>query len=377
MLDKSRGETAMRRHYIDNLRWLTLLILVPYHTAMAWNVWNEPNYIFFEANRAISSIVVFFSPFFMPLLFVLAGISTRLALRKRTGGQYLAERAKRLLAPFLFGTLVLMPVMTFIADRFNYSYSGGFFEHYGVFFTKFTDLTGADGGFSMGQFWFLLYLMVISAAGIGIIKLPDRLNVKTDKTLPFWGVLLLGLPLPLLGELLSIGGKSLAEYLYLFMLGYFVFSADEVINKAEKYRWPLLSAGLTASAVNVYLFLWSGRELPVLNTAAKFIAEWTMIIALLGMAKRYLNTEGRVSAYMSRRSFLVYIWHFIWVVLFQYLLYAQFGNNTLLLFAGTTVLAFIATFICSEITLRIPALCFLTGTKHMKNNKMESKGGLL
>ncbi len=37
---------GMRKHYIDNLRWIILLILIPYHTSMAWNVcafsfWNN------------------------------------------------------------------------------------------------------------------------------------------------------------------------------------------------------------------------------------------------------------------------------------------------------------------------------------------------
>ena len=152
----------MRKYYIDNLRWLILLVLIPYHIAQAWNTWNEPNYIFFEGNRFISSIIVFFSPYFMPLLFLLAGISTRYALKKRTGREYLTERVKRLLVPLLFGTIVLMPVMTYIADLFHNSYNGGFIQHYAVFFTKFTDLIGADGGFSFGQFWFILYLFIIS-----------------------------------------------------------------------------------------------------------------------------------------------------------------------------------------------------------------------
>ncbi len=71
----------MRKHYIDNLRSILILILIPYHAAMAWNVWEEPNYIFFDGNRIISSIVVFFSPFFMAALFMLAGISTCFALK--------------------------------------------------------------------------------------------------------------------------------------------------------------------------------------------------------------------------------------------------------------------------------------------------------
>ncbi len=53
----------MRKHYIDNLRWLILLILIPYHAAQAWNTWGAELY-FFEGNRAISSIIVFFSPYF-------------------------------------------------------------------------------------------------------------------------------------------------------------------------------------------------------------------------------------------------------------------------------------------------------------------------
>lgn len=182
----------VRKHYIDNLRWLILLILIPYHAAQAWNTWDEPNYIFFEGNRAISSIIVFFSPYFMPVLFVLAGISTKLALQKRTKKEYLIERVKRLLVPLLFGTIFFMPIMTYLADKFHSSYQDGFVEHYAVFFTKLTDWTGADGGFSLGQFWFLLYLLVISVVGVYVITLLNRITVKSKKTIPFWMVLVLG-----------------------------------------------------------------------------------------------------------------------------------------------------------------------------------------
>ena len=224
----------MRKHYIDNLRWVILLILIPYHVSMAWNAWGEPNYIFFEGNRVISSIIVFFSPYFMPLLFVLAGISTKFALRKRTNKEYLIERVKRLLVPFLFGTIVLMPIMTYIADKFNYSYNEGFLQHYVVFFTKYTDLTGADGGFSVGQFWFLLYLLIISIVSISVIALMKKVISKSEKNISFWLVLLLGLPVPIFSDWLSIGGKSLIEYTYFFLLGYYVFANEEVVCKIEK-----------------------------------------------------------------------------------------------------------------------------------------------
>lgn len=354
----------MRKHYIDNLRWIILLILIPYHAAQAWNTWGEPNYIYYEGNRFISSIIVFFSPYFMPLLFVLAGVSTKFALQKRTNKEYLVERVRRLLIPFLFGTIVLVPVMTYLADRFNYSYSGGFVEHYAVFFTKYTDLIGADGGFSLGQFWFLLYLLIISTIGIGVIALSKRIALKSEMIIPFWLVCLLGLPLPLLSKLLSIGGKSLVEYMYLFILGYYVFSDEEIINKAEKNCWLLFGIGLVATNLNTYLFIWADKEFVLINTVTRYVSEWIMIIALIGLAKKYLNFSGNISGYMNKRSFLFYIYHFIWVVLFQYILYRVVGNHSFVLFMGTVLLAYGATFICCEISIRIPFMCFLTGTKY-------------
>ena len=355
---------GMRKYYIDNLRWMILLILIPYHTAQAWNVWGEPNYIFFEGNRPISSIVVFFSPYFMPLLFVLAGISTKYALHKMTYKEYLMERVKRLLVPFLFGTIVFMPIMSYIGDKFNCAYSGGFIEHYGVFFTKYTDLTGADGGFSVGQFWFVLYLFIISIISVGLLTLLKKVISKQEKEIPFCLVFVLGLPLPLLSELLSIGGKSFAEYTYLFLVGYFVFADEEIIGMAEKYGRLLLAIGLAATLLNVYLFVWTDKDYILLNDITKYIAEWVMIIALLGLAKRYLNFTGKASNFMRSRSFLFYIYHFIWVVLLQYLFYEICGNRTFVLFFSTIIAAYLMTFICCEISIRIPFLCLVTGTRN-------------
>ena len=353
-----------RKHYIDNLRWIILLILIPYHTSMAWNCWGEPNYINFKSNRLISSIVVFFSPYFMPVLFVLAGVSTKLAFKKRSCSEYIAERLKRLFIPMIFGTLTLMPVMSYIGDRFNNNYKGGFFRHYRIFFTKFTDLTGADGGFSFGQFWFLLYLLIISVVCTAILTFL-KLNVKTIKAPSILTVILLGIPLPLLSEILSVGGKSFAEYAYLFMIGYFVFSNENMIDKLAKNVWIMLAVGVSAAFVNVYLFIWSESEYDYLNLTAKYISEWFMISALFGLAKKYLNSGSKKSSHMSHISFEFYIWHFIWVVLFEYIIYSIANENSIIIFFGTILLSYIVTFVCCEISIRVPFLCFVTGVKYI------------
>lgn len=67
--------------------------------------------------------------------------------------------------------------------------------------------------------------------------------------------LLLGLPLPVLSEWISVGGKSLVEYTYLFMIGYLVFSDEEIVNKIENSCHLLLGIGLVATILTLYMFI--------------------------------------------------------------------------------------------------------------------------
>jgi hypothetical protein len=354
----------MRKHYIDNIRCLIILLLIPYHAAQAFNTWGELNYFIFYPNKAISSFIVFCSPFYMPVMFLLAGVSARYALKKRTYGQFVCERIKRLLIPFLFGTLFFCPVMAYIGDKTNCGYDGGFFAHYRVFFTKWTDLSGFDGGFGVGQFWFLYFLFVISLVGIGIIALSKRIFKKEKaREIPFWAICLFVIPLPFLYDLLVVGGKSFAEYLYVFLIGYYVLSDEDVLEKIGKYRYVSLAVGLASGIADVYMFIWSGKDFGVINTIAKAFTEWFLVLALIGIGKHVMNHAGRAAEYLSQRSFLFFSIHFLWIVLFQYWLSGLFGNNTLAAYFVPVALAYPVTFACAEIAYRIPALSFLMGAK--------------
>lgn len=343
----------MRKKYLDHVRWILIFLLIPYHAAMAWNVWGEPNYIYFEGNKVISSIVVFLSPYYMPLMFLIAGISTKCALEKRTVRQYVGERVKKLLIPFVLGVGLLMPPMTYLAEVFHQDYSDGFLQHYTIFFTRFTDLTGADGGFSVGQFWFILYLCIISLIAVGIFGLQRHIAPEACmRTSPGWWIYFLGVPLPLFSMWLSIGGKSLVEYLYLFLLGYYIFSNEAVICKMQAHKGVFLCIGLLATVFHVYMLVWSEAPYPWLSMALKYISEWFMMMALLGMGKRYLNHSGKISTYMSQRSYTFYMFHFVWVVLFQYLLSHVCRNHTVWLYVLPVILSYGATWLCCEICYR-------------------------
>ena len=74
----------------------------------------------------------------------------------------------------------------------------------------------------------------------------------------------------------------------------------------EKNNLLLFGVGLIATILNVYLFVWSDVELTFINIITKYVSEWIMVIALIGLAKRYLNfgvTEVKLIFHPKRLIF--------------------------------------------------------------------------
>ena len=66
----------------------------------------------------------------MTFLFTIAGMSCKYALLKRTNKQFVAERIKKLVIPFFFGLLALVPVMTYTAEVFFNGYTDTYWKQY-------------------------------------------------------------------------------------------------------------------------------------------------------------------------------------------------------------------------------------------------------
>ncbi len=231
-----------RKYFIDNLRILCILMLFPFHASMCFLSGGYYGfYVYGGEIPALQYIDLSVYPWWMSLLFALAGASSFFALKKRTAAQYAKERVLRLLVPFVSGLLLWIPIQSFIADVFYNDYRGGFFRLYSVFFTKFTDLTGYDGGFTPGHLWFILFLFVIS-----LVFLPLNVwYVKRDKKPelsknPVVLLIIGGFVLLCAGGLVAnVGGKGVLEFAICFLLGFFLFTDDKVIEKLKR-NWILL-----------------------------------------------------------------------------------------------------------------------------------------
>ena len=357
----------MRKHFIDNIRWLCILTLIPYHTFMIYNAFGEAFYIEGQRIFGTSAFIATLSPWFMPLLFVLAGMSSYYALQRRTPSAYAKERVFKLLIPLFAGIILVVPAQTYIAERFHNGFTGSYFYQYILFFTAPTDLSGTRGGFTPAHLWFLLYLFVISMVALPLMNAYKNAKRKlpADKMPLLLLLSLFIMPFAMM-PILDIGGHSLGGYFAYFILGYLVLSADRLLEKLDRLRRPLLLAAAICVIGNLFLlyFYLHGRlAAPIFYFEIfRVFYGWLAILTILGLGRHHLNFRNKTTDYLSASAFPVYIFHQSWIVVLAYFIFAHTGNALaqICLIILTSTLFTYATY---EICKRIPGLRVLFGIK--------------
>lgn len=349
MAEQKKG---IRKHEIDNLRNLTVLLLFPVHTLMIWNDFGSRFYIWQGGNRLLSTWIVLINPWFMPLLFVLAGISARYALEKRTVKEFVTERVHKLLVPFAAGMVFLVPFQAFYARKFFDGYAGGLWDHWKYFFTHVTDLTGYDGAFTPGHLWFILFLFLISLISLAFFRLlPYGKLVVSVERLTSVNVLFLFLPVWLMYYLGNFGGFSIGKDLALYLAGYYVLSNDVVMKTLESSgNWmkPLCVCGTAVSFVLYYRFAYYG------DLWVNFIG-WISILTLLITGRQVLNQRTGFTEYFNHASYPVYILHQSVLVALAYYM-VKISNLLPVQILGTGIGSFLLTVLAYHAVKGIPGV---------------------
>ncbi|MCR4730273.1 MAG: acyltransferase [Saccharofermentans sp.] len=350
MNTRSTAGTTSRVHYIDNLRWITISLLVLYHACMAYNTWGEKNYIFFKDLKPLAFVVVLISPWFMPLMFVLAGVSASYSLSKRGFGQFIGERFKRLGIPLVIGLIINTPILSYIADITHNHYQGNFIQHYVIFYSRFTDLSGYDGGFALGHLWFLLALILISLIACVVIRLlPQNRTV----------LMITGIVLAVVGVAafdVKPLGKPLITYLCAFLLGYYFFSKKEFVKKLAGFKWEFVAVFAVTAIANAVLYIFAAGP-KILNNICNYSSLITGVIALICVAHDHLDLTGKRMQRFSKLSYLFYIIHFPVVVLSQYFL-SLTGMSIVLNFFLTLVIAYPVSYFISLLISKVRSYYF-------------------
>lgn len=304
-------ETQIRRYDIDWLRVIAIGLLLIYHIGIGFQPWG----VFIQFIQSNEPINALWTPMSMlniwriPLLFFVSGMGVCFAIRKRNWWQLISERSIRILLPFIFGIIFVVPIHIFIWQLYYKQ-----------------DLVYSPHPIHL---WFLgnifIYVVLLS-------PLFYYLKRNEDGNIQKWLEKLFRNPLSLLVimaafilEAVLVRPEAYETYsmtLHGFLLGLLAFlfgflciySGKNFWNTVLRWRWILISAALTLFLLRLFVF-----ELKAPNYLLS-LESTLWIIALFGFAYKYLNHPGNILSYLTQAAYPIYIIHMVFLYLGSYLI---------------------------------------------------------
>ena len=373
-LEKDKGPLHTERlYYLDWLRVLAVLGVFYAHTAdifdtLYWHIRQDGR------STDWNALATFGAQWGMSLFFLLAGASAWFALSSRTSNQFIGERFKRLLIPFIVAFILLSPIQAYFIARTSTLHPGNFVLFFPYFFQNIHigwDPTWlATYGYHL---WFLAFLFVIS-----MLALPLLLYLKRERGLRFIsrlaalcnrpaGLFVLVLPIALIQIMLRApfpGYHSWTDFfswLLIFVYGFILLADSRFEAAIQKQGKIALFAGivgvLSLLAVNFAGVLSHWENASSYSVGYMFyqllfsITSWSMLVAVLYIGVRFLNFSNKVMHYANEAVLPFYILHQpVIVIIAFYMLSWTHAPGVNYLFVSTAAL--IATFVLYELLIR-------------------------
>ncbi|WP_343688839.1 acyltransferase family protein [Chitinophaga sp.] len=318
---------APRHYYLDWIKILCILLLVPYHAAMIFGPahFGIKNDLIFSGYNIFNELIGMW--YFSVLMFI-SGSAATFALRYRSAGQYLLSRFTRLLLPLVFGMLVVIPPQVYVERLQKHQIQPGYL----AFYKHLADGIYPSGNLTWAQLWYVAYLFVIS-----LLLLPVCLYIRNrahfgERVFCYIShapYLLIGWALPLmlveyfLRAYFPFGNQNLvsdwANVLHLsivFLYGFIIMRSPPLQAAVLRCRQPafiLAIAGVLSYYIPYILGYFSPHQqsadvIRLLDVWRGFNA-WCWTLAIIGYASTYLTTINPTLQYASKAFLSVYILH--------------------------------------------------------------------
>jgi len=369
---------------------MAVFLLFFFHAACVFHPWSD-NYI---KNDQLSPLIAYIfvwtlGHWHMSLFFILAGASTYFALKKRSGVEYIKERVKRLFIPLLFGTLVVIPPLSYLGLLNHSNYSQSFIAWFPSFFQLQTaDLNGFFmGGLTTGHLWFILHLLVYSLVALPLFLYFNRTSGRrwTER---IGGILMkpavLFLLFPVLLALISrfpwvLGGNPLF-YITFFIVGFILMSSQSLMDQIDRYRLLLLVLGvvplvglITTSATNSWPANVPEWADIMMDAYRNGFVPWFFILALLAYGRRLLNFTNRFLRYFAEGAYPIYILHQTILMAIAFFV-VQWSLGVAAKYAIIVALSFAGTVLAYDILVRRTNITrFLFGMKPREKKIRDTK----
>lgn len=323
----STRDEAGRRHDLDWLRVFALGVLIFYHVGMFYVTWDW--YLKSRYSSTFIEPVMALTGGRLALLFFVSGAAIRFAIDKTPVDRFLPDRVTRLAVPLAFGMVLVCAPQTYVELRYLGEIEPGFFAFY-------RDYLGY-GDFTMSRppwnhLWYVAYILayaVIAAACLPLLRL-----MTTALGGPFFAWLARGrawrllfvpaIPFvaytmvldPYFPTTLALWGDwaHIARTLTFFLLGFMAAKNDDFWNAIDKALPAsiVLSLALGALLLTAFLNEFAVTADPLLLNAfllLRVFYGWSIIVTLLGLARRFANRPSRALTYLTAAIFPYYILH--------------------------------------------------------------------
>jgi peptidoglycan/LPS O-acetylase OafA/YrhL len=281
-----------------------------------WHIKNDKQY-----GGVLLNIMTFLHYWRMPLLFLISGAGTYFALGKRTSGQYLGERFKRLIIPFLIGVFTLVPVQVYLEKSSQYTSLLDFYPH-------MFDGIYPEGNFSWHHLWFIVYLFVIallispfltffrSSRFSKFTRLVEKIVIK-----PF-ALNIVIIPL-LLSQIvlrqffevdthdLVSDWASMSFYIIFFMSGFILLPNRIIVEAVRKQKFWYLAEAISVTIIMLKAPQLAGSErtAEIIRDISSIFVAWTCGVTAIGFARQYLNFDSRLRKLANEAIYPFYLLH--------------------------------------------------------------------
>ena len=364
MINNSVSFNKNQRYYgLDIVRSVAMLLGLVIHVSIFFMdgqaFWMRGEHVTDPFNEMI---VEFIHLFRMQLFFLLAGFFAQMVIERKGLSLFLKDRIKRILIPFIFAVIFLVPLMEIVVSASGQPSNlrrmlmdQSFMECvkssvlYGLFSEQYH-----RGFIGFWHYWFIYFMLLMYTAHVALrwllpssflSILGDWLRSIAQKPLAAIWLGLLCFPIhyslsspSFPPNHLNFDWNNLGYYLVFYFFGVGLYRSPEIIESLQKSCFINLSLGIilvpftmlltplvdvNSSAVHDLLnlqvvgFHWvteailEGGVLKAAVVLMRACAIWLFSLGFIGLAERFIRKSNPAVKYLSESSYWIFYVHLI------------------------------------------------------------------
>jgi len=317
--------------YIDYLRNFANLVRCFIHASVPYMMTYAPMWPVNDKGSWFFDFTIFeLHLFVMELFFMISGFMFAMELNNKSVKKIIKNRFKRIVIPFLFGLVLLVPIVLSMFSISNYSefsllqldvLKQSYFSGWRL---------GIENFFPTAHLWFLYYLILFYTLTIFFKKFLLKIKFFSIVYL-FVGIFvsitcmfymnrwIVDNPITLVPEI-----PSFIHYFCFFLIGFFVYNSEKLYSSLKIYANKILIIGIVFGVLSIVPQLWFTKTnlsyYIIIKSSAIVLscsAIYFLTIGIWGYFSKLEIKDSKILRYFTDSSYWVYLSNMPLVVMFH------------------------------------------------------------